>query len=184
MRIACEGKMSGALKISLLLIIAVCFSTGCNQYYNSHKIVFKDGLIYKIGQDEPFTGRILDTLDNRIIEYDVVNGIKNGEFCLTSTINDFAVYGSINNNKNVGKWSYFYHSGQLESQGTFRNDAPHGKWTWYYDNGKVKSVGYYINGFEEGRWKVYDLDGSLISIVTYMSGNVVNDVSVYRMVSL
>lgn len=184
MKLSCEGNQYFYFKIIFFLIVFAAMFTGCNTYYSSHNIYIEDGLIYKEGEENPFTGRILDTLDNKIIEYDVVNGLKNGEFVVTSLNNKSAVYGFIENNKNVGKWSYFFRNGNLESEGKFKDDKPHGKWVWYYESGNVKTIGYYINGLEVGRWKTFDEMGSVINLVTYIDGEVVNEVKSAKFVSL
>jgi uncharacterized protein len=48
------------------------------------------------------------------------------------------------NNKNDGKWSYYYASGELESEGYFKDDVVEGKWTWYYPNGKKWNKEYFL----------------------------------------
>jgi antitoxin component YwqK of YwqJK toxin-antitoxin module len=170
--------------MAFFVVVLITLFLGCNSYYNTHNIYIEDGLILKEGEDIPFTGRILDTLDNKIIEYDVVNGVKNGEFVITSTEGESAIYGFIENNKNVGKWSYFFNNGELESEGYFKEDNPHGKWFWYYKGGNVKSEGYYINGVKVGRWKTYSEQGSLVNLKTYVNGELVNEVSSVKFISL
>ena len=165
------------LFLKLLIISSLFFSAACNQYYTSQNIVIKeDGLIYKVGQDDPYTGRILDTLQNKIVEYDVVNGMKNGEFRLSSEEGIVSVYGSIEDNRNIGEWKYYYPNEQLESIGNFKNDYPHGKWVWYYSNGGIKEKGTFLNGNKTGKWYRYNLEGSLLSITTYDEGEKINEV--------
>ncbi len=170
MKDACEGKRASLLIKFVAISFAVIILAGCNRYYNTHNIYVKDGLIYKQGESIPFTGRILDSLDSKIVEYDVVEGLKNGEFCVSNFNGVFTVFGSIKKNKNVGIWSYFYESGQLESKGNFKNDLPHGKWQWFYKDGTLKSEGYYINGNQEGEWKSFSEHGLLKSITRFTGG--------------
>ncbi len=88
-----------------------------------------------------------DTIDNKIlVEFDVVDGIRQGEFVMSTLEGNFAVIGHMKKNKNEGNWKYFYNNGQLECTGDFNNDEPVGKWTWFYENGSVKCEGTYING--------------------------------------
>ncbi len=176
MRDVCEGKTS-LFKYIILLSLSSILLIGCKSYKSSHNIFTEDGLIYKDGEELPFTGRILDTLDNQIIEYEVLNGLKNGEFCLTSANGTVAVYGSIKNNMNVGKWRYFYSSGRLESEGGFIDDKPNGKWIWYFENGNIKENGYFIEGYKIGRWCKYTQSGILTSAITYNNGEIINEVN-------
>ncbi len=165
------------LFLKLLIISSLFFSAACNQYYTNQNIVIKeDGLIYKVGQDDPYTGRILDTLQNKIVEYDVVNGMKNGEFRLSSEEGIVSVYGSIEDNRNIGEWKYYYPNEQLESIGNFKNDYPHGKWVWYFSNGSIKETGTFLNGKKTGTWYRYSWEGILLSITMYDEGEKINEV--------
>lgn len=165
------------LFLKLLIISSLLFAAACNQYYTNQNIVIKeDGLIYKIGQEDPYTGRIIDTLQNKVIEYDVVNGMKNGEFSLSSYEGIPSVYGSIKDNRNIGVWKYFYPNGQLESIGNFNFDNPHGKWVWYYYNGNIKETGTFLNGIKAGTWYSYSLSGTLLSITMYDEGEKINEI--------
>jgi len=160
-----------------LIICALFFAAACNQYYSDQNIEIKeDGLIYKIGQDDPYTGRIIDTLQNNVIEYDVLNGMKNGEFRLSSMEGIVSMYGSIENNRNIGEWKYYYPNGQLESAGNFSYDNPHGKWIWYFSNGSIKEKGTFLSGNKTGIWYRYSWEGVLLSITTYDEGEIINEV--------
>jgi len=165
------------LFLKLLIISSLLFAAACNQYYTGQDVVIKeDGLIYKIGQEDPYTGRIIDTLQNKVVEYDVVNGMKNGEFSLSSYEGIPSVYGSIKDNRNIGVWKYFYPNGQLESTGNFSFDNPHGKWVWYYYNGNIKETGTFFNGDKAGTWYSYSLSGTLLSITLFDEGEKINEI--------
>jgi antitoxin component YwqK of YwqJK toxin-antitoxin module len=168
------------LFLKLLIISSLFFAAACNQYYTDQNVEIKeDGLIYKVGRDDPYTGRIIDTLQNEVVEYDVVNGIKNGEFRLSSEEGIVSVYGSIKDNRNIGKWKYYYPNGQLESAGNFSYDNPHGKWEWYYSNGSLKEKGTFLNGNKTGTWYRYSWGGILLSITRYDEGEKINEIIFY-----
>lgn len=176
MKDACVGKKASWLINFIAVGFLITVLVGCNNYYKTHHIDVVDGLIFKQGESEPFTGRILDTLENKIIEYDVVQGLRHGEFCVSNLQGVFTVSGMLKNNKNVGTWSYFFESGKLESKGNFMNDLPHGKWQWFYRDGTLRSEGYYINGIEEGVWKSFSEQGILNSIRRFTCGEIMNEV--------
>ena len=157
--------------IASILLIYFIQSPILNGENPSKDIVINEGIIYRCGENSPFTGKVLDTLSNNmILEFDVVNGLKNGEF-LVSTLNGvLTTCGYIENNKNIGTWKYFFESGQIESTGEFYNDKPNGKWTWYHENGSVKCEGIYVNGKQEGKWMSYDDSGNPVQIVNYSKG--------------
>jgi antitoxin component YwqK of YwqJK toxin-antitoxin module len=162
--------------IGAVVILVPVISTVSAYPQKSNHIVITDGLIYMRGEDSPYSGRVLDTLENKILEYDVVNGLKNGEFKISTFSGNNSVYGFIKNNKNVGIWKYFYEDGNLESIGGFHEDKPMGKWKWFYQNGNLKSVGIYILGQHEGRWMNYDDEGFLVSIINYTKGEIIREI--------
>lgn len=171
------------LKISWLGILF--FIAACSQYYSDQNIEIKeDGLIYKAGQPSPFTGRVIDTLNNKVLEYDVLNGLKNGEFRVSSVDGIMSVYGFVKDNLNNGEWKYYYPNGQIESKGNFLNDNPHGKWTWFYGNGSVKETGTFFDGKKTGKWYNYNERGVLSKMTYYYDGEIVNDVKYNLSVSI
>jgi antitoxin component YwqK of YwqJK toxin-antitoxin module len=168
------------LKLFLKVIGAILFIflSACNQYYSDQHIEVKeDGLIYKVGQSEPYTGRILDTLNNNVLEYDVVNGLKNGEFRISSIDGIVSMYGNLQDNRNIGIWHYYYPNGNLESNGNFKDDKPHGKWTWYFPNGNIKETGTFFEGIKTGKWYEYNSEGIVTAISLYDAGDKINEVN-------
>jgi antitoxin component YwqK of YwqJK toxin-antitoxin module len=167
--------------LSSILILSFIVISSCSDSSNSSTLIYtKDGVIFSQATDEPYTGRIIDTVSNRIIKYDIKDGLKNGEFLISFLDGKTAIYGKIKDNKNEGKWSYYYPNGKLESQGYFKNDVVIDKWTWYYDNGQKKEEGNYVAGKREGTWKMYKEDGTLKATVFFKEGNVVNSINLKR----
>lgn len=159
--------------ISFLLV--VLFSDMISTKSYTKKIIFDEEIIYSKGTNIPFTGKMLDTLDNKlIIEFNVVNGFKQGEFYLLKMDGSYAVLGYMNQNKNDGDWKYFYDNGNLECAGSFFSDEPSGKWIWFYKNGIVRCEGNYINGKPEGKWIKYDQEGNITVIINYYYGEVIS----------
>jgi antitoxin component YwqK of YwqJK toxin-antitoxin module len=160
----------------LLALIAVGTYTLISISYSGNEfgsVVTKDGLIVNQTTSKPFTGRVVDTVANQVVSYEVINGIKNGEFIINYLDGTKAVDGNIINNKNEGKWSYYYLTGELESEGYFKNDIASDEWTWYYPNGNKMEEGLFIKGKRDGKWKLYNENGSLKSTVIFNEGNVV-----------
>ncbi len=176
MRVKKEGRYFLLIKLLILIALLSILLFGCNSQNTNQSVRLKNGLIYHNGQEHPYTGRVLDTLNQTIIAYDVVNGMKNGEFCLSSLSGTPFIKGYIKNNKNEGKWIYLYKNGKIESEGGFKNDLPHGKWRWYYADGVLKSEGYYISGKQVGAWQKFDDTGKLIKEVYYQFGKKVREI--------
>lgn len=125
------------------------------------EITIKDGLIYKQGEPKAYSGVIKDTVEGKIIEYNVIEGKKSGEFKTYFKNGQLEMIGQIKENLNQGKWTYYYQNGQVESEGIFKDDLPDGTWKWYYENGNLKEEGVYAEGNREGRWVIYDVNGKM-----------------------
>jgi len=171
------------IMIEILIISVLLFVLIHNSYFSSayhNKIVVTDSdLIYSQDKSIPFTGKMQDTLDNKlIIEFSVVDGFKQGEFIMLTLDGNFAVKGFMNKNKNDGNWKYYYENGELECTGDFDNNKPTGKWTWYYKNGLIKCEGTFINGKPAGRWLKYNEDGFTCRIINYRLGEVISFIQI------
>ena len=144
--------------LALLLLVNSCEEN----YIPESSLEMRDTLIYLKGSDEPFTGREKARVNDKIIEYDIVKGMKHGEFMIYYENGNIQIKGQLDNNRNVGTWKYFYESGVLESEGYFVNDQPDGKWFWYSLSGKLKEEGSYKQGRRVGLWRNYDDNGNVI----------------------
>ncbi len=131
----------------------------------------EDGLIYEKGSDTPYTGSERARIQGKIIEYDVVDGVKQGKFKLYYEDGTLEMEGQLENNNNVGKWKYYYPDGKLESEGFFVDNKPEGRWVWYYPSGKIKEEGSYTKGIRVGWWKQYDETGGVIEEKNFELGD-------------
>jgi antitoxin component YwqK of YwqJK toxin-antitoxin module len=164
-----------------ILNISIFKNEELQQNQSKNNVVLNDGLIYTVEESSPFTGRILDTLDNQMkVEFDVVNGLKNGEFFLFSVSGKLKAYGFLEDNKNTGTWEYYYENGQLECMGEFENDRPIGKWIWYYENGAMKCEGIYLKGLPEGKWTKYDNVGYPGLVINFYAGEILSIVEIEK----
>ena len=169
--------------ILVAIIISILFFKGKEVDHSKQKnnFVLEEGIIYLEKESIPFTGRMLDTLDNdMIVEFDVIDGLKNGEFFLYSISGKLTAYGFMENNKNSGTWEYYYENGQLECVGEFKNDKPSKKWIWYHKNGQKKCEGIYINGVPEGGWMKYDTHGNPGLIINFYAGEELSIVEIQK----
>ena len=109
------------IKLSLLIsiLLSMLFLSCGKEEIPKSSLIVKDNLLYKRGSNIPFTGREKALVDNKIVEYDVKDGLKHGEFRIFSADGKLEIQGQIDSNKNVGKWQYFYTNGKVESEGLF-----------------------------------------------------------------
>ena len=155
--------------------VIVLLNSGCAE--NNKTIQFEDreGILFVKGQDKLFSGKIVDTVAKKILEYEVVQGKKNGVFKISSVNGSVEMIGMIKDNLNEGQWSYYYPNGQLESRGNFKNNLSEGKWTWYFDNGKIREIGYFQAGIKHGDWIIYDEKGNVIRKLFFKDGQITDD---------
>jgi len=150
------------LLVLIFLLILQLFVTSCvKEKIPESSLVLKDNLLYKRGSDIPFTGREKAKVEDKTIEYDVVDGYKHGDFILYFENGNVEMQGQIDSNRNTGKWSYYFPDGKLESEGSFKHDLPNGKWIWNFPDGKRKEEGEYNNGVRIGTWRQYDENGKI-----------------------
>jgi antitoxin component YwqK of YwqJK toxin-antitoxin module len=146
-----------------VILVLLFFTTFCEkEYVPETSLEMRDTLIYKKGSDVPFTGREQARVKDKTIEYDIVNGVKQGEFVIYYENGNTQIKGQLDKNINIGKWQYFYESGELESEGYFANDMPEGKWLWYFPSGELKEEGNFKEGRRIGKWKNFDENGNII----------------------
>ena len=170
----------------IIALISVFVVDSCidNSKY-SEILITESSLIYTENKSVPFTGKKQDTLYNNIIlEFDVVDGFKQGDFIMLTMEGNYAVRGHMNKNKNHGNWKYYYDDGQLECTGNFDNDKPIGKWTWFYKNGSKKCEGNFINGKEEGRWLKFDDLGFPCLLINYSMGEIISMIKINNLMNV
>uniref|UniRef100_A0A7V3E6Z9 MORN repeat protein n=1 Tax=Ignavibacterium album TaxID=591197 RepID=A0A7V3E6Z9_9BACT len=154
---------------TIILLISIFSILGNNpeRKKNKLKLIEKSGLIYEVGTETPFTGAVKDTVQDKIIEYYLIDGKKYGDFKVSNLKGVVEINGVMNNNKNEGVWNYFYPNGKLESQGTFFNDEANGIWKWYFPDGKLKAQGYFENNKKVGTWQFFNNQNQLIREISF-----------------
>ena len=156
--------------LTILIIVLQLFFFACDNKNDDNlkgSLEIRDSLLYKIGSDIPFTGTEKARVENKIIEYDVVDGLKHGNFKLYYEDGNIEIKGQIHKNENIGKWQYFYESGQIESEGNFVENLPEGEWKWYYRSGVLREQGTIKAGRRIGLWKQFDTSGNVIKEVEF-----------------
>jgi antitoxin component YwqK of YwqJK toxin-antitoxin module len=145
----------------LLFLSSLLFSSCGKEEIPKSSLIIKDNLLYKRDSNVPFTGREKALVESKIIDYEVKDGYKHGQFRMYYTDGKLELEGQLDSNRNVGKWQYFHPNGVLESEGNFDYDLPDGKWFWYYPDGKKKEEGFFNKGKRIGIWYQYDRDGKI-----------------------
>ncbi|MEL7148806.1 MAG: toxin-antitoxin system YwqK family antitoxin, partial [Bacteroidota bacterium] len=63
----------------------------------------------------------------------------------------------------IGKWKFYYETGELQAEGFFKNGSRSGNWKYFHLNGQLSATGNYSKGRKDGLWKYYYEDGKLRS---------------------
>ncbi len=170
------------MKKTLFLFFIIALFISCNQHKTeklSNPLVLKDGLLYSDSLSTiPYTGRNKSNMLDMKIEYDVVDGKKEGEFITYYSNDNIQISGKMKGNKNVGEWKYYFPDGSLETSGFFDNDSASGKWFWYNQKGQILEEGSFLAGLREGEWKTYDSTGAISIIRIYKNNEVIDSTRV------
>ncbi|AFH49386.1 Hypothetical protein IALB_1678 [Ignavibacterium album JCM 16511] len=160
--------------IIIILVSVIFFS--CEQSKEreiEQPLVVKEGLLYKDSTSTvPYSGRHKSKILDKVIEYEVKDGIKNGDFILYFPDGKIEMKGKIVNDKNEGEWKYYLPDGTLQTVGIFVNDLPESTWTWFYQDGKIFEQGNFKNGVRIGEWKTFDQYGKLRVLRKFENGEV------------
>ena len=169
------------IKLYISIFISFLFIS-CTQKEEeklSNPLVLKDGLLFSDTLSTvPFTGRNKSRMLDMKIEYDVVEGKKEGDFILYYPNDKIQMTGKMKDNKNVGEWKYYFLDGSIQTTGFYDNDIPTGHWMWYNPDGKVIEEGEYIDGKREGAWKNYDSLGLIEIVRLYKENNLIDSTRV------
>lgn len=167
------------LKKLLLTLLLVLLAISCGRFEVkkglSKPLVLRDGLLFSDSLATiPYTGRHKSNMMDQKIEYDVINGIREGDFIIYYFNDNIQMIGKMAQNKNVGEWKYYSSDGRLETVGSYEGDMPDGKWSWYANDGKVLEEGSFAFGKREGEWKSYDTSGVLKIIRSYKANQLID----------
>jgi antitoxin component YwqK of YwqJK toxin-antitoxin module len=170
------------LKSFLLLILLSLIFFACNKKDDqgiSKPLVLRDGILYEDTVSvKPFTGRNKSRMLDMMIEYDVVDGLKNGDFIVYFPDGKVQMAGMMEKNKNVGLWKYYYKNGALQSAGYFNDDKPDSVWIWYNETGIIIEQGSFKMGMRNGEWNSYDSTGILSIVRSYRNNQLIDSVKI------
>lgn len=174
-----QTKLIRLLLIKLFVsIIFIVLFISCNHKDEeklSKPLVLKDGLLFSDSiSTTPYTGRNKSRMFDMKIEYDVVDGKKEGDFIVYFSNDKIQMIGKMKQNKNIGEWKYYFPDGSLQTSGYFDDDIPTGKWIWFNQKGKIIEEGNYLTGNREGKWKSYDSTGTLNIVRMYKENKVID----------
>jgi antitoxin component YwqK of YwqJK toxin-antitoxin module len=117
----------------LPIIIAVALLAACTAEIDATKTYQRNGLVYEIGKDAPFSG--------------VIIGASRGEDYRQRTVSYKKEY---KNGMLHGRSYYYFPNGKIESVEPYETGILHGVVTRYYDNGQIKARIHFVDGYRGG----------------------------------
>ena len=151
----------------LIIIFLLPLSFGNSQNkVNVNNLVQYGEKFFKENDDEPFTGLVFDidkTTGNKILNYKMVNGLKNGFYKEFHPNGNKKSEGNYKKGLMNGEWNFWYENGQKECEGKYKNgdgsdlgntglpkNGRSGLWTWWYENGQKEGEGTFKDGKFDG----------------------------------
>jgi len=118
-------------------ILFVSVIVGCSREVNMESTVTRDGLVYELDSDKPYTGIAFSYR-------------ADGQLSGTANYKDGKWHGSL---------IWFYDDGQIRGTGNYKDGREHGEAILYYENGQTKSMQNYLDGKLELASKVVYKNG-------------------------
>lgn len=132
--------------------IAILILVSCGQKeVDISQVSTRNGLVYQVNENDPFTGIVIKKLDNEQI----------------------LISGSYKDGQKNGIWTEYFRNGQIEKQEEYNNGVYNGVVEKYIENGTKLSHEYYKNNELDGKCEYFSNNGILIKSAIY-SNNILN----------
>lgn len=125
-------------------------------------------LIYKAGEQTPYTGWVKEIHSNRIKELFPLRGgrwratwFQNGQKWMKVHYKD---------GKREGAVTGWHQNGQKKLEANYKDGKPLGSWTQWHNNGQKKLEANYKDGKPEGPVTMWDKDGKVTKQARYKNG--------------
>lgn len=116
-----------------MILVASALLSACSTEIDISKTMQRNGRIYQIGSDEPFTGYVVGKGRNE--------GYRRHGYTFKKAYQDGVLHGK----------SYFYFpNGKIESVEPYEGGILDGVVTRYYDNGQVRARIHFVDGYRGG----------------------------------
>ena len=162
----------------LLIVSLLLLSVGLSQNrVNVNNLVNYGDKYFKENDDRPFDGLVFDLskkTGNKILEFRMVNGLKNGLYQEWYTDGKPKSKGKYLNEIKDDKWTWWYENGQKLKEETYKGGKEDRSWTTWYKNGQKKFEGISKDGKRDGLWTDWDENGKKLKEETYKDGELIS----------
>ena len=141
------------------IAMAVALVSGCGgkkdgpEFHGSTQMINDNGILYALGDSEPYTGPIIDYHPNGVKSYqvEVKDGVAQGTATEWYKSGQKMTETTLENGQATGMIKGWYSSGKKEYEMPIKNGEIDGVGTEYHETGAKKSKTPYVNGSRKGR---------------------------------
>ena len=118
------------------------------QIERKQQLVRRDGLMYEVSSDKPFTGQSVGYFPNgqKAYENNFLNGLPHGKWCSWYNNGQKVREEEYVKGERNGKYIEWHKNGQKRVEGTYCNDHQCGKWFSWYENGAKEQEKEFVDG--------------------------------------
>lgn len=136
-------------KILFTIAALVLFANCMNKEIDISQKQIRNGVVYTINQETPYTGKVIGKYENGQIK--IKENFKNGKY--------------------DGEQLSYFENGQIKEKINFENGVAVGTYYEYHKNGEIAYTGTFFNGKKNGNWNRYTDEKKLILTETYENGD-------------
>lgn len=147
------------LRGGTVLAVVLALGVGCGkdkagpESRGSSQMFSDEGVLYALGDTEPYTGPVTDYHPNGVksYQYEVINGKLQGTVTEWYKSRQKMTESTLKDGELVGVMTGWYKNGKKEYEMPLDGGEIHGTGTEYYESGQRKSQTPYVKGKREGR---------------------------------
>ncbi|HOZ70556.1 MAG TPA: tetratricopeptide repeat protein [Chitinophagaceae bacterium] len=163
------------MKINWLLLffsISIVKISVAQEAISYSKLVERQGIVYMINSETPFTGKTFQLHSNGQKEFEgsYMKGVKNSLWTSWYSNGQKEFVGNYKNGNYDGRIRKYTFNGQTIVDAGYTNGILQGKCTLYYDDGSMKFNGWYEKGQYDSLITEYSSDGTLTTSAMYSNG--------------
>ena len=146
----------------LIMFLLTLTSCGKERIEDMSKLELRDGKIYVIGENKPYTGTFIKKFENGNLreEKNYKNGLRHGKQEIYDRSGQLLLLDTYKNGQKDGPHRGYYENGNLQTEAMYKNGKNDGATRVYYENGQLWSESKYKNGEKVAPTKWYDENGN------------------------
>lgn len=155
------------VRVGTALLVVLALGAGCGknqdgpEFRGSSQMFNDQGVLYALGDTEPYTGPVIDYHPNGVksYQYEVKKGVPQGPVTEWYQSRQKMTESTLKDGELVGVMTGWYPNGKKEYEMPLEEGEIHGAGTEYYESGQRKSQTPYVKGKREGREIGFDENG-------------------------